>query len=87
MSKYNKGPAARELLIFLKKEDVLKSFVTQCRDFEKLLHTIESRTDIRSESWNPSVGGFFWPDSNEGRPFWYKLNTRFHTSVEDNDDE
>lgn len=87
MSKYNKGPAARELLIFLKKEDVLKSFVTQCHDFEKLLHTIENRTDRRSDGWNPSAGGFFWADSNETRAFWSELNTRFRSSVEDNDDE
>ena len=87
MSKYNKGPAARELLIFLKKEDVLKSFVTQCRDFEKLLHTIENRTDRLSDGWNPSVGGFIWAESNEGRSFWSGLNRRFRTSVEDKDDE
>jgi hypothetical protein len=87
MSKYNKGPAARELLIFLKKEGVLKSFVTQCYDFEKLLHNVENRTDRRSDGWNPSAGGFLWTDSNEGRDFWHELNIRFRTSVEDNDDE
>jgi hypothetical protein len=87
MSKYNKGPETRELLTFLKKEGALKSFVTQCRDFEELLHTIENRTDRRSGTWNPSVGGFIWAESNEGRAFWAGLNTRFHTSVEDNDDE
>ena len=87
MSKYNTGPKARELLTFLKKEGVLKSFVTQCHDFEKLLHNIENRTDRRSDFWNPSVGGFLWADSNEGRAFWYQLNTKFRTSVKDNDDE
>jgi hypothetical protein len=87
MSKYNKGPAARELLIFLKKEGVLKSFVTQCHDFEELLYNVENRTDRRSDGWNPSVGGFLWAESNEGRAFWAGLNTRFRTSVEDNDDE
>ena len=87
MSKYNKGPAARELLIFLKKEGVLKSFFTQCHDFEELLHNIENRTDRRSDGWNPSVGGFLWADSNEGRAFWAGLNARFRTPVEDNDDE
>ena len=87
MSKYNTGPEARKLLTFLKKEGVLKSFVTQCHDFEELLHNIENGTDRRAYVWNPSVGGFLWTDSNEGRPFWYKLNTRFRASVEDNDDE
>ena len=87
MSKYNKGPATRKLLIFLKKEGVLKSFFTQCHDFEELLHNIENRTDRRSDGWNPSVGGFFWAYSNEGRSFWSELNTRFRSSVEDNDDE
>jgi hypothetical protein len=87
MSKYNTGPEARKLLTFLKKEGALKSFVTQCRDFEKLLHNVENRTDRRSDGWNPSVGGFIWAESNEGRSFWAGLNTRFRTSVEDTDDE
>ena len=87
MSKYNTGPEARKLLTFLKKEGVLKSFVTQCHDFEELLHNIENGTDRRAYVWNPSVGGFFWDDSNEGRSFWAELNTRFRSSVEDNDDE
>ena len=87
MSKYNTGPKARELLTFLKKEGALKSFVTQCHDFEKLLHNVENRTDRRSDFWNPSVGGFFWAYSKEGRSFWDELNTRFSTSVEDKDDE
>jgi len=87
MSKYNTGPKARELLTFLKKEGALKSFVTQCCDFEKLLHNVENRTDSRINGWNHSVGGFFWVDSNEGRAFWHDLNIRFRAPVEDNDDE
>ena len=87
MSKYNTGPEARKLLTFLKKEGALKSFVTQCCDFEELLHNVENRTDSRINGWNPSVGGFLWADSNEGRAFWNELNIRFRTSVEDNDYE
>ena len=87
MSKYNTGPEARKLLTFLKKEGALKSFVTQCHDFEKLLHNVENRTDSRINGWNHSVGGFFWDYSKEGRSFWDELNTRFCTSVEDKDDE
>jgi hypothetical protein len=87
MSKYNKGPAARELLTFLKKEGALKSFVTQCHDFEKLLYYVENRTGRGSNGWNPSAGGFLWADSNEGRAFWNELNARFRASGEDNDDE
>ena len=87
MSKYNTGPEARKLLTFLKKEGALKSFVTQCHDFEKLLHNIENGTDRGSNGWNASVGGFLWADSNEGRYFWNELNIRFRAPVEDNDDE